>query len=90
MLQRQRGVEVQLFPFLTSTLDRVGGQRHCLVALPSRKSSNSHSTEVGWTQGPKWNSVQKNSLVLTGVRNPELPVRGVVLVPYEYSVCNSF
>jgi hypothetical protein len=52
---------MQLCPFLTSTLDRVCGQRHGLAALLSEKSSDRHSTEAGWTPGPNWNGVQKKS-----------------------------
>jgi len=33
-IKTRRSVEVQLCPFLTATLDRVGGQRHGLAALP--------------------------------------------------------
>lgn len=80
-VKTQRGVEVHLSPFLTCALNGVGGHHHGPAALPPRRGSNSHFTEVGWTPGPNWKGVHKKSLVYTGVRTPKPPVRGVVSAP---------
>ena len=42
--RRRRGVEMQLYPYLTSAVDWGGGQRHGLATLTPRKGHDNHGT----------------------------------------------
>ena len=58
MNAQKRGVEVQLYTFITLALIGVGGQHHALAAWPSGKSPGANWTQgwvglVGWS-GMVW------------------------------------
>ena len=58
-------------PPLTSVLDKVGGQRHGLAALPPGKRPGTHSTR-GWVvPGPMWTGAE--NLFPTSIRSPDRP-----------------
>jgi len=67
------GVEVQLYSYLTSALDGVGGQRLAPAALPPGKTRYCLYRRLGGHQG---RSGQVRKIIpFTEIRSPERPAR---------------
>jgi hypothetical protein len=63
------GVEVLLYPFMTTALEGVRGQRHAPAALYPRKDPVPIAQEAGWAPGPFWTGA--GNFAPTGFRSQD-------------------
>ena len=75
-------VEVQLYSFMTSALDRRGWSGPRSGLFTPGKDPVPIVQQVGWDPGPVWTCAE--NLALTGIRSPDRPARSESLYRLSY------